>query len=48
MQAFVDGLSGAVTTAIPILLIAAATVAGIMIGIPLARKAYRGVVSFIH
>jgi hypothetical protein len=47
MQAFVDGLSGAVTTAVPILLIAAAAIAGIMIAIPLARKAYRTVLSFI-
>ena len=48
MQAFVDGLSAAIAAAIPILLVAAATIAGVMIAIPLARKAYRTVLSFIR
>lgn len=48
MQAFVDGLSSSVSTTVPILLVAAATVAGVMILLPIARKAYRTVVSFIR
>ncbi len=48
MQVFVDGLSAAITSAVPILLVAVAAVAGVMILLPIARKAYRTVVSFIR
>jgi hypothetical protein len=48
MQAFVDGLSSAIAIAIPILLVAAAAVAGVMILIPIAQKAYRTVRSFVR
>lgn len=47
MEAMLTSLQGAITTSIPLMLVTAGAVAAIVITIPIARKAYAVVRSFL-